>query len=265
MKIKVCLAGATGRVGRCLVNGILKSKDLELVSAVSRTYKKQNLGKVLNNSRIDLVISGSVAEALRTTTDVLIDYTHPHIVKSNVLCAVNNGVNVVIGTSGLTDDDYKEIDVSARLNRVGVLAGGNFAITASLMQRFALIAAKYIPQWEIIDYADVSKIDAPSGTTHELASRLCRVRKPVLHHLIEETHGAKESRGATVSGSQIHSIRLPGYDFSAEVIFGLPNERLIIRHEAINSAEPYVAGTLLAVRKVSSFVGVVKGIDNFIE
>lgn len=265
MKIKVCLAGATGRVGRCLVNGILNSEDLELVGAVSRTYKNQNLGKVLNNSQIDLTMSESVREALRTETDVLIDYTEPNIVKSNVLYAVHNGVHVVIGTSGLTEDDYNEIDASARLNEVGVLAGGNFAITAALMQRFALMAAEYIPQWEIIDYADASKIDAPSGTARELASRLRHVRKPALHHPIEKTHGPKESRGATVSGSQIHSIRLPGYDFSAEVIFGISNERLIIRHEAGNSGEPYVAGTLLAVRKVGSFMGLVKGLNDLME
>lgn len=265
MKIRVCVAGATGFVGRSLVHAIHSSEDLELVGAVSRTYKEQNLGVVLNNPQIDLTISGSVEEALRIRTHVLIDYTHPSVVKSNVLCAINNEVHVVIGTSGLVEDDYAEIDGAARNKKVGVLAGGNFAITAVLMQQFALEAAKHIPQWEIIGYADASKVDSPSGTVGELAYRLSQIREPVYHHPVEDTFGQKESRGATVSGCQVHSIRLPGYSFSAEIIFGMPNEKLIIRHEAGNSAEIYVPGTLIAAQKVGSFVGLVRGLDSILE
>lgn len=265
MKIRVCVAGATGNVGRALVDGILRSEDLELVGAVSRTYRDQNLGTVLGKSETDVRISGSVKEALHTKTDVLIDYTSPQVVKSHVLDAIDHGVNVVIGTSGLTEEDYTHIDASARDKKVGVLAGGNFAITAILMQHFASMAAKHIPHWEIIDYADASKIDSPSGTARELADRLSRIRKPVLIHPIAETHGPKESRGATVRGSQIHSIRVPGLAFATEAIFGMPKEKLIIRHEGASGGELYVPGTLLAVRKVGSFVGLVRGIDKFMD
>jgi 4-hydroxy-tetrahydrodipicolinate reductase len=259
------VAGATGFVGRNLVRAIHQCEDLELVGAVSRTYKERNLGAVLNDAEIDVIVSGSVEEALRTKTDVLVDYTHPSIVKSNVLCAIDHGVHGVIGTSGLKEDDYAELDGAARERKVGVLAGGNFAITAALMQEFALKAAEYIPHWEIIDYADATKIDSPSGTANELAFQLAKVGKPLYHYPVEETFGPKESRGASVSGSQLHSIRLPGYSFSAEIIFGLPNEKLIIRHEAGNSGEPYVNGTLLAVRKVGSFVGLVRGLEGLLE
>ncbi len=265
MKTRVCLAGATGNVGRMLADGILRSEDLELVGAVSRTYSGQNLGEVLGQPEINVKISGSVKEALTTKTDVLIDYTSPDVVKANVLDAIEAGVNVVVGTSGLTEVDYAEIDAAARTKRVGVLGGGNFAMTAILMQHFAIIAAKHIPHWEIIDYADASKIDSPSGTSRELAERLGQIRQPVLKHPIEATHGPKESRGATVSGSQIHSVRLPGQAFSTEVIFGMSNEKLIIRHEAGASSGIYVAGTLLAARKVGSSVGLVRGIDRFLE
>jgi len=265
MKTRVCLAGATGFVGRSLVRGILETEDLELVGAVSRTYQSQHLGTVLGCPQIDLTISGSVQEALKTRTDVLIDYTHPSVVKSHVLQAVNHGVHVVVGTSGLTESDYAEIDAASRDHRVGVILGGNFALTAVLMQRFALVAAKYIPQWEIIDDADAKKIDSPSGSARELAYRLSHVRKPEVAYSIEETIGQKESRGATVKGSQVHSIRLQGCGFSMEIRFGMPNERLVLRHEAGNSAEPYVYGTLLSARKVGSFIGLVKGWEEILE
>jgi len=263
VKIRICLAGATGNVGRALAHEILRSEDLELVGAVSRTYQNRNLGEVLGTPKVDLKISGTVQEAFTTKADVLIDYTNPSVVKGHVLFAIDRGTNVVIGTSGLTEEDYVEIDSAARSKGVGVLAGGNFAITAILMQRFALMAAKHIPHWEIVDYANANKIDAASGTSSELAARLSQIRKPVLKHPVEETHGPKESRGASIGGAQVHSIRLPGYGFSAEVIFGMANEKLIIRHEAGVSSEPYVAGTLFAARKVVSFVGLVMGIDHF--
>ena len=96
MKIRVCVAGATGSVGRALVNGIIDSEDLELVGAVARTCQGQNVGTVLGRSEIGVLIHGSVPEALQTETDVFVDYTSPHVVKSHVLEAIDHGVNVVI-------------------------------------------------------------------------------------------------------------------------------------------------------------------------
>lgn len=265
MKIRVVVAGATGWVGSSLVRKIYRSTDLELVGAVSRQFPARKIGDILNEPQIDVRVSASVSEALTVKPDVLIDYTHPNAVKEHVWQAIKQGVHVVVGTSGLTDDDYLEIDAVARAHQVGVIAAGNFAITAVLMQRFALMAAKHIPQWEIIDYANAAKPDAPSGTTRELSYLLSQVRKPVEEHPIAETQGPQASRGATINNSQIHSVRLPGYVLSAEIIFGLPGERLVIRHDSDTSPDPYVAGTLLAVRKVISLVGLVRGLSHIMD
>jgi len=167
----------------------------------------------------------------------------------------------VIGTSGLTDEDYKKIDTAAKEKCVGALAAGNFAITAVLMQCLAVQAAKLIPHWEIIDYAHDDKVDAPSGTTRELSYRLGKVSTPQLAVPIEKIQGLREARGARLNHTQIHSIRLPGYVISAEVIFGNPDEKLIIRHEAGSGASPYVAGAMLAIRAVRSFSGLKRGLD----
>jgi len=154
----------------------------------------------------------------------------------------------VVGTSGLTDGDYFAIDAVARQLERGVLAVGNFALTVVLMQKFAEMAAKWIPQWEIIDCAHDDKIDAPSGTARELATRLSRVKTPEPTVSVERTVGEREARGATLSGVQVHSVRLPGYVISAEVIFGLPDQRLSIRHDSGASARPYVDGAIIAIR-----------------
>src|SRR3712207_6054517 len=187
MKLRVCIAGATGWVGRPLCAAVSEAEDLSLVGAVSRTHRGRRLRDAVGGPDLDLTVSGSVAEALDAQTDVLVDYTKADVVKANVLTAIRRGVHVVVGSSGLTDEDFIDIDRAALEHRVGVIAAGNFAITAVLLQRFACEAAKYLSHWEIIDYASDAKQDAPSGTTRELAFRLSEIRKPEVTHPIEQT------------------------------------------------------------------------------
>lgn len=265
MTFKVCIAGATGWVGKPLCLAVAGAEDLSLVGAVSRTQKGRSLKEAVGASLPDVTISGSVAEALETPCDVLVDYTKADAVKGNVLTAIERGVHVVIGSSGLTDEDFVEINQAALDEKVGVIAAGNFAVTAVLLQRFACEAAKYLSQWEIIDYASDTKRDAPSGTARELAFRLSEVGRPSVTHPVEETLGERASRGLTLNGTQVHSLRLPGYVIGIEAIFGARDERLTIRHDAGSGAEPYIQGTLLAIRKVSGRVGLVRGLDRIME
>lgn len=112
----------------------------------------------------------------------------------------------------------------------GVLAVGNFALTVVLLQKFAEMAAAHIPHWEIIDYANSSKIDAPSGTVRELCHRLGSIRESTLDVPIEDTQGVQATRGARLNGSQVHAIRLPGHVIGAEVIA----DRLMFRRSALS-------------------------------
>jgi 4-hydroxy-tetrahydrodipicolinate reductase len=236
-----------------------------LVAAVARTHAGRVLGEVLGEPRLTTPIYASAAEALANPCDVFVEYTKPDSAKTHVLGALEHSAHVVVGTSGLTDGDFAEIDLLARKQHRGVLACGNFALTAVLLQKFAEAAARLIPQWEIIDYAHDDKIDAPSGTARELAFRLSRIRSPEPTVPLGSTVGPRETRGATVSGSQVHSIRLPGYMISAEILFGMPDQRLTIRHDSGNSARPYADGALLAIRKVSSLLGVHRGLDTVLD
>jgi len=180
MAIKVCIAGATGWAGSALSMAVQQAEDMALVAAVSRKKQGKEIGGVLGFSGSDAVISGSVAEALTTKCDVMVEYTKPDVAKQNILTALDAGVHVVVGTSGLSDDDYAEINEKAKAKQLGVLAAGNFALTVVLMQKFSEIAAKYISQWEIIDYAHDDKKDAPSGTAREIAHRLSKIRSSEL-------------------------------------------------------------------------------------
>jgi len=260
-KLKICVAGATGWAGSALSRGIFDAADMELAAAVSRKNAGKTLGEVIGIEGLAAPILGTVEAALETRPDVFVEYTKPDVAKSHVLSALEGGAHVVIGTSGLGSEDYEEIDRAANAVKRGVLAVGNFALTVVLLQKFAEMAAKYIPNWEIIDYAHSAKQDAPSGTARELANRLSGIREAKLEVPLDRIDGLRESRGARLQGSQVHSVRLPGYVISIDAIFGMPDQKLILRHEAGSSAEPYVNGALLAIREVGNLVGLHRGLD----
>jgi 4-hydroxy-tetrahydrodipicolinate reductase len=258
--LAVCIAGATGWTGRTLVRAVLGASDLALISAVSRSAAGRDLGEALGGEALGVPVYAHVREAL-DGVDVLVDYTSATAVKENTLAGIDAGAAVVIGSSGLTAADFAEIEAAACERAVGVVASGNFSLTAAMCQAAALLAARHLPQWEVIDYAGSTKPDVPSGTARELAERLGEIRPPEVGHPIDELHGPREARGATVAGAQVHSVRLPSFVVSTEVVFARPDERLTIRHDAGATAEPYVEGTLLAVRKVRRLVGLVRGLD----
>jgi 4-hydroxy-tetrahydrodipicolinate reductase len=261
--ISVCIAGATGWTGRALVAAVLSATDLELVSAVSRSAAGRDLGEALGGGPLGVPVYAHVVDAL-DGVDVLVDYTSATAVKDNTLTAIAAGVAVVIGSSGLTAGDFAEIDRVARERSVGVVASGNFSLTAAMCQAAALLAARHLPQWEVIDYASSTKPDVPSGTSRELAERLGEIRRPEVGYPIDELQGPREARGATVGGAQVHSVRLPSFVVSTEVVFARPDERLTIRHDAGGTPQPYVEGTLLAVRKVRDIVGLIRGLDTLL-
>lgn len=261
MTMRVIVAGATGWTGSAVARAVLASEDLVLAGAVARSAAGHDLGEALGGSAVGVTVVATVEEALRAGADVLVDYTAPQAVKANALAAISSGVAVVIGTSGLSAEDYAEIDAAARAKSVGAFAAGNYSITATLMTKFALMAAKYVADVEVIDYASATKPDTPSGTARELAERLSSVRKPGTSKPVGELGGIRETRGGTVGAVQVHSLRMPGYVLSCEAQFGAPGERLLIRHDAGSDAAPYVAGTLLAVRRVREQAGLRRGLD----
>ncbi|MGE3876063.1 MAG: 4-hydroxy-tetrahydrodipicolinate reductase [Parvibaculaceae bacterium] len=261
MPLRICVAGVTGTLGSGVARAIMDSADLKLVSAVSRKAAGQDVGEAIGRSKIGVRIESSLEHALRVPTDVLIDYTGPESIKRHTTLALQSGMHVVIGATGLVAEDYEVLDAIARRHNVGAVTGV-FSLIDALWQRFALEAAEQLHAWEIIDYADARKADSPSGTARELADRLAKT--PKLVRPPDQTLGAIEARGANVSGSQIHSIRMPGYVFACEVIFGTPEERMILRIEQTSQSTCFVEGTLMATRRVGQITGLVRGFDRLL-
>lgn len=255
--MNICIGGITGWAGGALAQGVIDHPDLNLVSGISRS----SAGK----TTLGVPTFGTIEEALEMQCDVYVEYTKPEVAKHNIIFALNSGQHVVVGTSGLTNEDYTEIHERALVVNRGVLAAGNFAMTAVLLMKFSEMAARYLPTWEVIDYASQAKRDVPSGTVRELVHRMANVKKPAYEVDINDIQGPKEARGADLEGTRVHSIRQPGHVLGVESVFGKDNERLSIRHDAGNGAEPYVGGALLAIEKVASFTGLRRGLDAVME
>jgi 4-hydroxy-tetrahydrodipicolinate reductase len=244
--LNVLIAGVTGWTGAPLARAVEAAPDLRLAAGVARRGGDY----------------ASVAEALAAVeADVVVDYTSAAAVRANVDAALAAGAHVVVGSSGLTEADYEEIDAAARAAGRGVVAAGNFSLLAATLLHAATAAAGHVSHWEVIDYASAGKPDAPSGTSRELAERL-GPSEPAEHDA--DLIGPPEARGASVAGTRVHSLRLPGYVVSTDVVFATPDERLVLRYEAGGTPEPYIAGTLLAIRRVPEIAGVVRGLDRLL-
>ena len=260
----VCFAGVTGWTAPPILAAIGESDDLDLVAGVSRSAAGQTLPDA-TGVNVHGRVYGSVAEALAAVpVDVLVDYTSAAAVRDNVETAVDAGVHVVVGSSGLTADDYAALDERARARGVGVIAAGNFSVMAAILRRAAAMAAVHLDHWEVIDYAGDTKADVPSGTSRELAETLAEVRRPASGLPAGDVHGPIEARGVEVAGTRIHSLRLPTFVVTTEIVFAGAGERLIMRHDPGPDPEPYVTGTLLAIRRVTEAVGVRRGLDSLL-
>ena len=202
--IRVCIAGVTGWTGRAVADAVGAADDME----PSRAWRAPT-------RRVSRLSRGPSTRLRRTCSST----TPTQTSRENVLAALERGVHVVVGSSGLIAEDYAEIDALARERAVGVIAAGNFSVTAALLLRLATEAARHLDAWEVIDYASAGKPDAPSGTSRELAERLESVRRPRLGVPLDQVVGAPEARGATVAGTQVHSLRLPSFVVSTEIVF----------------------------------------------
>lgn len=262
-KIKVVIAGASGNVGKELVKGIYQQPDLELVGAFARRSAGQDVGEVAGIGRKGIIIGGNLGEVLATTRpDVLIDFTSAKIVMDNIRTAAEHKVNMVIGTTGINEQDLEEIRNLCATSGIKTIYAPNFAITGILQMRIAQYVAKFLPDAEIIEYHDNNKVDSPSGTSLKTAHMMREIRERFNADCHDEVFKLEGVRGGDLAGIKIHSIRVPGVISLQDIIFGMPGQTLIIRQECVTNAA-FNDGVFLAVRKIKEIQGLVYGLESF--
>lgn len=262
--MKILVSGATGKMGREIMCGLMEDKDFELVGAVDVRLIGNDIGPLMGKENIGITVMSDLKSVLKENKpDVLIDFTNPHAVKANAQMAIENGTSVIIGTTGLLQEDIKFLDNLAQINNVGVFIAPNFAIGAILMMKFAEETAKYFQHVEIIELHHDQKLDAPSGTALSTLEKINNVRPQISQGSNLEFEKITGSRGGNYNGMRIHSVRLPGLIAHQEVIFGGDGQSLTIRHDAL-SRESYLPGIKLALKKVKSWKGILIGLENLL-
>ena len=248
--IKIAVCGAMGKMGREVVNTVLDNPDMELIAKID-------------------VASGemyhTIEEAARVCDiDVLIDFTQPSSVYENAKFCLNNGIKAVIGTTGLTDEQIKELENLSKEKNTGCFIAPNFSTGAVLMMMFSKMAAKYFDNAEILELHHNQKKDAPSGTAIKTAAMMSERNDNFTKGNCEEIETIEGARGAnTYNNIHIHSVRMPGFMASQEVIFGSNGQIMTIRHDSVDR-KCYMPGIMLAVKHVFENNNFTYGLDNIL-
>jgi len=260
-QIRVVVNGALGRMGREVVKAVCNEPETQVVGAVELEVAEDSLplpdssGTVPFSSNLDYILTSC-------QPDVLVDFTIAQVTMPAVRIATKRGVNLVIGTSGLTADELSEVDRLAKAHQVGAVVAPNFALGAVLMIHLAKIAAKYLDCAEIIELHHNQKADSPSGTALATAKAMAAARgKPF--RLSPKQSQTSDSRGKWAEEISIHSVRLPGLVAHQEVLLGGQGQTLSIRHDTINR-ECYMPGVILAIKEVVKRQGLIYGLDTLL-
>lgn len=244
---RVGVLGARGRMGTEVCRAVDAAPDLELVAMIDQG---------------DWLFNASDAAA-----EVVVDFTSPEVVMDNLHWCIDQGINVVVGTSGFTEQRLARVrSWLERKPEVGVVIAPNFAVGAVLMMEFAARAAKFFDSVEIIEQHHPEKVDAPSGTALRTAQVVADARAaggspPMPDATTSEQAGA---RGAEVAGVRVHSVRARGLVAHQEVLFGTTGETLTVRHDSYDRAS-FMPGVLLAVRSVRTRPGLTVGLNPLLE
>jgi 4-hydroxy-tetrahydrodipicolinate reductase len=242
--IRVSVIGAAGRMGSTVCRAVEAAEDLELVG---RFDEGDDLGDLAG-------------------ADVVVEFSVPDASAANVVHCVGRGVNVVVGTTGWTEESIASLRKSAAgMPEVGVLIAPNFAIGAVLMMAFAERAARFYESVEVVELHHPDKVDAPSGTAARTADLIGAARDDAGLGPVPDatTHDPDGARGARVHGIPVHSVRLRGLVAHQEVLLGGAGELLTIRHDSFDRVS-FMPGVLAAVRAVGHHPGVTVGLEHYL-
>jgi len=261
--IRVIIHGALGRMGQEIVNAVLHEPGLKIVGA---TEKKVTQKYLPLTGTPDLVPFSSDLDSLLKSCrpDVLVDFTNAAASIAAARIAIKQKVSMVIGTTGLSEENVTEIEQLCQANKVAAVVAPNFSLGAVLLMHLSRVAAKFFDYADIIEMHHEKKIDAPSGTAVATAKAMLKARGKPFIHPETEREIVSSVRGGQVNGIAIHSLRSPGFMAGQEVIFGGAGQTLSLRHESI-SRESFMPGIILAIKEVTKCKGLVYGLDTLLK
>ncbi len=261
--IKIVINGASGKMGQMITAGLSRYPELEIVGAAEKEVTQEYI--TLPDSTKTIPFSSDLDLLLaRCRPDVLVDFTIAEAAMTAVNIAAKRGVNLVIGTTGLSSDNLVEINKLAKANNIGAIVAPNFALGAVLLVHLAKKAACFFDYAEITELHHHEKADAPSGTALATAKAMIEARGKPFNYPVTKRESLSGTRGGQLNGITIHSVRLPGLMASQEVLFGGLGQTLSLRHDTI-SRECYLPGIVMAVKEVVKLKGLIYGLDTLLK
>jgi 4-hydroxy-tetrahydrodipicolinate reductase len=262
--IRVGVVGACGRMGQMVCRAVADDPELTLVAAVDRSHVGESIGPLIGRPQIDVWVVDELHDLLTAEVEVAVDFTHPDVVLDDIEWAIEHAVDMVVGTTGLTDPDLERIRslLEGEGSESNVIVASNFALGAVLMQRFAAEAARFFPAVEVIELHHDAKADAPSGTALATVRRILKEREG--EYRGPDGESVPGARGAEIQGVRVHSVRLPGLVAHQEVILGAPGQTLTIRHDTMDRVS-FMPGVLLAIKAVGARRGLTVGLEPLLE
>lgn len=269
--IPVVVNGAAGKMGKEVVKAIASAEDMTLIGAVDHNPEVmgQDAGEIAGCGALEIPILNDLQSVLVLATQekiqgVMVDFTHPDTVYDNVRSAIAYGVRPVVGTTGLSEAQLKDLAEFADKASTGTLIIPNFSIGVVLLQQAAIRASQYFDHVEIIELHHNQKADAPSGTAIKTAQMLAEVGKTYNPQVVTEKEHLPGARGSLAEENiRIHSVRLPGLIAHQEVLFGAPGQIYTLRHDT-SDRSCYMPGVLLAIRKVTELTSLVYGLEKIL-
>ncbi len=255
--IKVVVNGVNGRVGREVLQTLCREDDVVPIGAADRVATPNSLD--LPDGSGSIPLSKDLADVLGDA-DVVVDFSSVEGAMDSIRTCSASGVNVVVGTTGFSDADYKEAGELADKGKVGVIIAPNFAMGAVLMTHLLKQAAPFFDYADLTEMHHEAKIDAPSGTAIAMAQALAEGKSGEFTTTPTEKELVANTRGGLSGGVNIHSARMPGRMAHHEVVFGALGQTLTIRHDSINR-ESFMPGVMMAVREVAKRPGLTIGLD----
>lgn len=263
--INVVVAGPRGRMGSEAVKMVIETDHFNLVAVVDHKHGGKQLSEVARFEGADVPVYDDMDRCFTDhNVDVLVDLTTPEVGKKHMQIAFEHDVRPVVGTTGFTDEDIQELTETSKEKRLGAVIAPNFAIGAVLMMQFSKLAAKYMPDVEVIEQHHDQKLDAPSGTAVKTAQLISSVREQKKQGHPDEVETLQGARGASLDDIPIHSVRLPGLVAHQSVMFGGVGQTLTVRHDSINR-QSFMPGVKLAVETVMTLDILVYGLENIME
>lgn len=261
---RVLVTGAAGKMGREVVRAVAGAEGMDLVAAVDPGARDEvDAGDIAGVGTLGVALERDLSAALaRAKPDVVVDFTRPDAVMGNLRTILGAGVSAVVGTTGFSEADLAEITALCEKTGAACFIAPNFAIGAVLMMQFAAQAARFMPDVEVIEMHHNQKLDAPSGTAMKTAQMIAAARSTRGTDKTEKVT-LEGARGGDLEGIKVHSVRLPGFVASQEVLFGGQGQTLSIRHDTMDRSS-FMPGVLLAVRRIGGTRGLTVGLETFL-